>query len=212
MSAINIAIVDDHQLFREGLYSLLTKNEAYQVIISANNGAEFFELLALSQVTPSIVLLDLNMPEMDGFEVLEKLKKIYPEIKAIALSMHDDGNYIVKCIRNGAHGYLLKNADEEELNTAIETVLRGRKYFNKEITGQMIDIMSIEGVETRKLSPKETEVLTLISEGQTTKEIADQLFISTRTVETHRVNIMKKLNARNTAEMIKIATQLQLIK
>lgn len=212
MSAINIAIVDDHQLFREGLYSLLTKNEAYQVIISANNGAEFFELLASSQVTPSLVLLDLNMPEMDGFEVLEKLKKKYPEIKAIALSMHDDGNYIVKCIRNGAHGYLLKNADEEELNTAIETVLRGRKYFNKEITGQMIDIMSIEGVETRKLSPKETEVLTLISEGQTTKEIADQLFISTRTVETHRVNIMKKLNARNTAEMIKIATQLQLIK
>lgn len=211
MSRIRIAIVDDHQLFREGLYSLLMKNDAYQVVISVNNGVEFMESLSAG-VKPEVVLLDLSMPEMDGFEVLKKLKKGYPEVKAIALSMHDDGNYIVKCIRYGAYGYLLKNADEEELITAIGTVLRGRKYFNQEITSHMIDIMSIEGMDARKLSPKETEVLTLISEGQTTKEIANQLFVSVRTVETHRVNIMKKLNARNTAEMIKIATQLQLIK
>lgn len=211
MSSINIAIVDDHQLFRDGLYSLLSKNDGIEVVASANGGLELLEMLS-SGIRPDIVLLDLNMPEMDGFEVLKKLKKGYPEVKTIALSMHDDGNYIVKCIRNGAHGYLLKNTDEDELIMAIRTVLRGRKYFNKEITSQMIDIMSIEGSEAKKLSAKETEVLSLISEGQTTKEIANQLIVSTRTVETHRVNIMKKLNARNTAEMIKIATQLHLIK
>lgn len=211
MSTIKIAIVDDHQLFREGLYSLLMKSEAYDVVISASNGVEFLEKLA-DGVRPQVVLLDLNMPEMDGFEVLKKMKGSYPDIKILTLSMHDDGNYIVKSIRLGAHGYLLKNADEEELVTAIGAVLRGRKYFNQDITNQMINIMSIEGSESKKLSPKETEVLNLISEGRTTKEIASELFISTRTVETHRVNIMKKLNARNTAEMIKIATQLQLIK
>ncbi|GJM27837.1 MAG: DNA-binding response regulator [Cyclobacteriaceae bacterium] len=203
MTSINIAIVDDHQLFRDGIHSLLAANDQYRVVISASNGTEFFESLA-SGVKPDIVLLDLTMPEMDGFEVMQKLKTAYPHIKTIALSMHDDGNYITKSVRSGAYGYLLKNTDEDELLSAIQSVYRGRKYFNQEITGKMINNLSAES-ETKKLSIKEKEILKMISEGLITKEIADQLFISTRTVETHRVNIMKKLNAKNTAEMIKKA-------
>lgn len=209
MNQIKIAIVDDHQLFRNGIVSLLGHHN-FEVVVSAANGREFIDQLE-SGVAVDVVLLDLSMPEMDGFEVLAKLKAKYKEIKAIALSMHDDGNYVAKCIRSGANGYLLKNTDEEELVTAINQVYRGKKYFNQEITEQMIHIMALEGTSGKKLSPKEQEILLLIAQGKTTKQIAHQLFISTRTVETHRVNIMKKLDAKNAAEMIKIAASLNLI-
>lgn len=125
--------------------------------------------------------------------------------------MHDDGNYIMQSIRGGAYGYLLKNTDEEELLLAIDTVLKGNKYFNQDISQRMINIMSLEGVSPKKLSPKEMEILKLIADGQTTKEIAHKLFISTRTVETHRNNMMKKLDVKNTPELINKAAQLNLL-
>ncbi|MDN3686585.1 response regulator [Cyclobacterium jeungdonense] len=210
MNKIKIAIVDDHQLFRDGIHSLLSKHHDFEIIISSENGKDFFEKLRKGNL-PELVLLDLTMPEMNGFEVLDRLRKKYPQIKAIAISMHDDGNYIMQTIRSGAYGYLLKNADEDELLKAVYTVLDGKKYFNTEISQRMISIMSLEGVTPKKLSPKETEILKLIAEGQTTKEIAQKLFISTRTVETHRNNMMKKLEVKNTPELINKAAQLNLI-
>lgn len=210
MSEITIAIVDDHQLFRNGLTSLLSDHDGFEVVTSLSHGKELMDYLKANPA-PHIILLDLTMPEMDGFTVLKKLKKQYPQIKTIAISMHDDGHYIVKCVRNGAFGYLLKNADEEELIQAIETVYEGKKYFNQEISERMINLMAMEGSQPKALSAKETEVLALISDGLTTKEIADQLFISTRTVETHRANMMKKLEVKNTAELIKKAAKLHLI-
>ena len=210
MNKIKIAIVDDHKLFRDGIHSLLSKNDDFEIVISSENGKDFFEALKKGNL-PEILLLDLTMPEMNGFEVLIRLKKKYPRIKAIAISMHDDGNYIMQSIRGGAFGYLLKNADEEELLLAIDTVLNGNKYFNQEISQKMINIMSLEGVSPKKLSSKEMEILKLIAEGQTTKEIAQKLFISTRTVETHRNNMMKKLEVKNTPELINKAAQLSLL-
>ena len=210
MNKIKIAIVDDHQLFRDGIHSLLSKNDDFEILISSENGKDFFEKLK-SDNLPEIVLLDLTMPEMNGFEVLIKLKKKYPNVKAIAISMHDDGNYIMQSIRGGAYGYLLKNADEEELLLAIDTVLNGNKYFNQEISQKMINIMSLEGVSPKKLSPKEMQILKMIAEGLTTKEIAQNLYISTRTVETHRNNMMKKLEVKNTPELINKAAQLSLL-
>lgn len=140
MNKIKIAIVDDHQLFRDGLHSLLSKHEDFEVVINANSGMEF--LKALEEGTlPEVLLLDLTMPEMSGFEVLLKIKKKYAVISTIAISMHDDGNYVLQCIRNGASGYLLKNADEDELIKAIYTVYEGKKYFNQEISQQMINII-----------------------------------------------------------------------
>lgn len=210
MDKIKIAIVDDHQLFRDGIYSLLSLNEHFAVILSANNGRSFFEQLAKDNL-PDVILLDLTMPEMDGFEVLKRLRKDYKTIKTIALSMHDDGNYIMKCARSGAYGYLLKNTDPDELVAAINQVYAGKKYFNKAISDRMINIMAIEGSTTKKLSARETEILNLIARGHTTKEIASQLYISTRTVETHRVNMMKKLSVKNVAELIKKASQLNIL-
>ncbi len=210
MDKIKIAIVDDHQLFRDGIYSLLSLNEHFAVILSANNGRSFFEQLAKDNL-PDVILLDLTMPEMDGFEVLKRLRKDYKTIKTIALSMHDDGNYIMKCARSGAYGYLLKNTDPDELVAAINQVYAGKKYFNKAISDRMINIMAIEGSTTKKLSARETEILNLIAKGHTTKEIASQLYISTRTVETHRVNMMKKLSVKNVAELIKKASQLNIL-
>lgn len=207
---IKIALVDDHQLFREGLGSLLSKHEDFEVDASFDNGSDFIKALE-EGYSPSIVLLDLNMPVMSGFEVLEKLKKTYKSVKSIALSMHDDGQYVQKCVRLGAYSYLLKNADESELLLAIHSVIHGKKFFPQNITEIMISNMTLEGKEVKKLSERETEVLQLVTEGKTTKEIAELLFISTRTVETHRNNMMRKLDVSNSAELISKALQLKLL-
>lgn len=204
---IKVAIADDHQLFRDGIFSLLEQNGEYEVVISAGGGIELMEYLSRGEQLPQVILLDLTMPDMNGFEVLEACKRKYPSIKIIVISMYDDGNYVMKCVRAGAYGYLLKNTDGAELNQAIDSVCWGKKYFNEEISAKMISLMAMEGNEPKPLSAKETEVIKLIADGLTTKEIAENLFISTRTVETHRNNMMKKWEAKNTAELVKIAAK-----
>lgn len=209
MAFIKIMIVDDHQLFRGGIVSLLSKDEDIEVIGEMSSAEELFAVLENRQ--PHVVLIDISMEHMDGLEAIRKANTTYPDIKFIVLTMHAEGQYVVKAVRNGAYGYLLKNADENELIEAIHTVFEGKKYFNEEISQLMIGNMAIEGEPHKKLSNREMEVLKLVSNGKTTKEIADQLFVSTRTVETHRVNMMKKLNVQNTAELIKKAAHLKLI-
>lgn len=201
---IKIIITDDHKLFRDGIISLLKKHHDFSVLGAFNNGRELLDYLK-SGDSPHVILLDINMPEVNGLEVLNQLKKTKSTAKCIALSMHEDGNYIVECVRKGAFGYLLKNTDEEELVLAIKTVFEGKKYFNRKISEKMINNMSVHEQGNGKLSNKEREVIELLSNGLTAKEIADKLIISTRTVETHRKNMMKKLNAKNTAELIAIA-------
>lgn len=207
---IKLLITDDHKLFRDGITSLLARNEDFEILEGVSNGRELLDRLKAG-VQPDIVLLDLTMPEVDGFEVLETAKKKYPKVRFIAISMHDDGQYIIKCVRYGAYGYLLKNADEEELTKAIYEVYAGRKYFNQHISELMIHNMSAVGQDVKKLSDRELEVLVLVAEGKTTKEIAESLIVSTRTIETHRVNMMKKLDVQNTAELIRKAHLLKLI-
>ncbi|WP_421764538.1 response regulator [Ekhidna sp.] len=209
MSRIKIAIVDDHQLFREGMISLLERIENIEVVGNASSVDRLFELLAKTDV--EIVLIDISMPGGDGLQAIEKARDEFPKVKFIVLTMHAEGQYVVKAVRNGAYGYLIKNADEAELHEAIKQVSLGNKYFNKEISHLMIGNMAVEGESHKKLSEREMEVLQLVSDGKTTKEIAEELFVSTRTVETHRVNMMKKLNVQNTAELIKKAAHLQLI-
>jgi len=210
MNEIKIVIADDHELFRKGLAELLRKHEDIKIVKNVADGLEFMELIN-SNVEVDIVLLDITMPNMDGFKVLKEMKAIESNVKAIVISMHNDGNYIAKCAKNGAYGYLLKNTDEEELTLAIRTVYKGRKYFGPGISEKMINFMSTLSVSADILSNKETEVLTLISEGFTTKEIAAKLFVSSRTIETHRANILKKLEVKNTAELIKKAAKINLI-
>ncbi|WP_420318929.1 response regulator [Ekhidna sp.] len=209
MSTVKLAVVDDHKLFREGMISLLSRNEDLEVVGNASSVDELFELLGKTKI--DIVLMDISMPGRDGLEAIESAREKFPSVKFIVLTMHAEGQYVVKAVRNGAYGYLIKNADEIELLKAIKQVSLGHKYFNKEISNLMIGNMAIEGESHKKLSDRETEVLQLVSNGKTTKEIAEELFVSTRTVETHRVNMMKKLNVQNTAELIKKAAHLQLI-
>mgnify|MGYP001821656690 CR=1 FL=1 len=211
MNDIKIIIADDHELFRTGLAELLRKHDDIKIVKSVANGAEFIELIK-SEIEADIVLLDITMPKMDGFQVLKEMKTLNSHIKPIVISMHSDGNYIAKCAKSGAYGYLLKNTDEDELTLAIRTVNKGRKYFSAEISEKMINFMSTQSASANILSNKETEVLKLISEGLTTKEIASKLFVSTRTIESHRANILKKLEVKNTAELIKKAAKIHLIK
>lgn len=210
MNEIKLIIADDHDLFRNGLVELLKKHGDIKIIESVADGFEFLKVIK-EGFEADIVLLDLTMPKMDGFEVLKELKNLEAKIKPIVISMHSAGNYIAKCAKMGAYGYLLKNTDESELILAIRTVHRGKKYFSAEISEKMINFMSAQSVSDDVLSKKETEVLGLISKGFTTKEIAAKLFVSTRTIETHRNSILKKLEVKNTAELIKKATEINLI-
>jgi len=209
MSKIKIIVVDDHQLFREGIISLLSKNDELEIVGEADSVKELFSILDIKKA--HVVLIDISMPETNGLEAIKECREKYPDVKFIVLTMHAEGQYVVKAVRNGAFGYLIKNANEHELITAIREVSVRKKHFNSEISQLMIGNMAIEGESHKKLSDREMEVIQLVSEGQTTKEIADQLFVSARTVETHRVNMMKKLNVQNTAELIKKAAHLKLI-
>ena len=210
MNEIKLIIADDHDLFRNGLVELLKKHDDIKIVKSVDDGFEFLKVIQQG-IDADIVLLDLTMPKMDGFDVLKELKNLEAKIKPIVISMHSTGNYIAKCAKMGAYGYLLKNTDESELIFAIRTVYKGKKYFNAEISEKMINFMSAQSVSEGVLSKKENEVLGLISKGFTTKEIAAKLFVSTRTIETHRNSILKKLEVKNTAELIKKATEINLI-
>ena len=210
MYKIKVIIADDHQLFRDGIISILSRDKDFEVVAEVGNGEEL--LSVLSEKLSDVVLVDLSMPGIGGQEVIQLAKSKFPHLKFIVLTMHDDGQYVVKSVRSGAFGYLLKNADEKELKHAIKEVYEGRKYFNRHITELMIANMSVATTDGQlELTPREMEVLRLVSEGRITKEIADQLCVSSRTIETHRVNMMKKLGVQNTAELIKKAAKLNLI-
>lgn len=210
MNEIKLIIADDHELFRNGLAELLRKHDEIKIVKSVADGVEFMELVN-NRFEADMVLLDITMPNMDGFQVLKELKNLNSTIKPIVISMHNDGNYIAKCAKMGAYGYLLKNTDEAELILAIRSVNKGKKYFSAEISEKMINFMSTQSISENVLSNKENEVLGLIAKGLTTKEIAEKLFVSSRTIETHRANILKKLEVKNTAELIKKAAKMNLI-
>ncbi|MCB4798286.1 response regulator [Neotamlana laminarinivorans] len=210
MKPIKLIIADDHELFRNGLNELLKKYDDVHVVALVEDGNQLFQELEKHKDI-AIVLLDITMPNMDGFQVLNKLKNSDNNIKPVVISMHDEGNYIASCAKNGAYSYLLKNTDQDELIKTIRIVNDGKKYFQPQIAEKMINYMSEQSVSENILSNKEKEVLGLISKGLTTKEIAKQLFVSSRTIETHRANIIKKLEVKNTAELIKKATEINLI-
>lgn len=210
MSKIKLIIADDHELFRNGLKELLKKHDDIEIVTAVGDGKLFLDALEQHDDI-DIVLLDVTMPNMDGFDVLNSLKDLNSNVKPIVISMHEDGNYIAKCAKSGAFSYLLKNADEDELIKVIRIVNQGKKYFSPSISEKMINFMSTQNVSENILSKKEKEVLALISEGFTNKDIAAKLFVSTRTIETHRANILKKLEVKNTAELIKKATKIKLI-
>jgi DNA-binding NarL/FixJ family response regulator len=208
MNEIRLVIADDHKLFRMGLRQLLEKQKLIAVVGEAADG---FDAVSLAQdLKPDIVLMDISMPELNGIEATRRIVDQDPSVHVIMLSMHADRRYIQEALRAGARGYLLKDSAPEELVRAIAKVMRGQFYLSTKINEQVIaDFIRL--TESDKptpfslLSAREREVLQLLAEGKSTREIADKLNVSAKTVETHRQHIMDKLNMRTVAELTKYA-------
>ena len=212
MNPCRIIIADDHVLFRQGLKSLLAGRSDLEVIGEASDGLQLLDLLDRS--LPDIILLDISMPNLRGIEAIHEIKKAHPHVKILILTMHNDKQYLEQAISAGARGYLLKEDADTELFSAIEKVRRGRIYVSPNLLEELTDdwVLTLRGepnvsLEVEHLTIREKEVLKLIAEGKGSKEIAGLLFISTRTVERHRANIMQKLGAKKTADLVKHAVQ-----
>ncbi|MCC9135925.1 response regulator [Pontibacter silvestris] len=211
---INVILTDDHQIIRDGISALLEMEETINVVGEASNGNELIALLATTPV--DVVLLDINMPEKDGFETTVYLRTYHPDVKIIILTMLNNISYVHRLMAAGALGFILKSAGSEELCGAIKLVAKGLRFVCADIAMLLLDKAQAKELfpsaeqkgddkEYKDLSKREIEVLSLIAEGYTNAEIANKLFTSKRTIETHRQNILDKTQSRNTANLIKYA-------
>ncbi|KOH42767.1 response regulator [Sunxiuqinia dokdonensis] len=208
----SIMLVDDHTLFRNGLRILLNNLNEYKVTAEAANGQEFIDLLELH--VPDLVLLDIDMPVMDGIDAARLALEKLPDLKIITLSMYGEEDYYYKMVDAGVKGFLLKNSDINEVKAALQTVLEGGTYFSSELLKNLVNSLRSKSQHHEKqnvLSERETEILILICQGFSNQEIADQLFISKRTVDKHRSNILEKSESKNTAQLVMYAIKNQLV-
>ncbi|QNH62676.1 response regulator [Hymenobacter sediminicola] len=207
---IRVFLTDDHTILRDGIRALLSLQPDLEVVGEASNGEE---LLTMLPSTPTdVVLMDINMPVLDGFATMKRLHDEYPDLRVLVLSMLDHENYVHRMLEAGATGYVLKNADITEITHGIRTVAAGRPFLCTEVGLDMLYklVRNVAAPHENRgksgdLSKRELEVLRLIAEGLTNAEIADRLFTSKRTIETHRQNIIEKTQAKNTAALIKFA-------
>jgi DNA-binding NarL/FixJ family response regulator len=211
MEKIQIIIADDHQLFRNGLKILLNSFPEFEVTGEAANGEEFLKLLKTVQA--DIALMDIKMPEMDGIEATRRGMKMCPGINIIALSMYGEEEYYYKMVDAGAKGFLLKDSDISEVKEAILTIAKGGSFFSQELLYHVIQKIKHREQESKSanLSKREKEILIKICEGFSNQEIAEALFISKRTVDKHRANLLGKTNSKNTASLILFAIRNKLI-
>ncbi len=212
---IEIIVADDHQIVIDGIKLMFKEDDDISIIGEANDGMQLIRLL--EKENPHMVLLDINMPNLDGIETCNTIRKLYPRIKVIALSMFSEITYIEAMIKNGASAYLLKNSGMDEIKQAVIEVHRGEQYFSKDVLNAMVN--NLKGINQMskshkpipKISKREKQILELILQENTSQEIADQLFISFWTVESHRRNLMKKLKAKNTVGLVKKALEFGLV-
>jgi len=219
MSKIKVLLVDDHQIVRDGIFALLIKETDIEIVGEASNGDELFEKLKF--IKPDVVILDISMPKMSGIEIAAILKKEKPDIKVIIFSSYTDEKTIFQSIRAGAKGFLPKDSMREDLVDAIKKVNQGLEYMSERIPNTILmdyinssenaDDEKYENSKLSSLTKREKEVLGFIAEGGTYKEIAEELFISSRTVETHKNNILQKLELKSTIELVKFAIKNKLI-
>lgn len=201
-------------MFAEGLESMLADEPDFEICGRARNAADTIK--EVPRLLPDVLLLDINLPDQSGLDVCKKLRTDTPDVKILALSMHNDESYISAMLSLGAQGYVLKNTGKVELCTAIRALAEGKTYFTQEVTDTMMQSLMRErkaGVakEPPKISRREKEVLKLIMDEQTTQEIAKHLFLSEKTVESHRAALLAKLGARNTAGLVKAALQWKIL-
>lgn len=210
---LNIAVVDDHSFFRKGVVMTLGRFKYANVVFEASNGQEFLDLL--DQHPVEVVLMDIKMPVMNGIEATEKALEKKPDLRIIAFSMFGDEDYLEKMLAAGISGFILKNIEKEGLDRALQAVADGRQYFSEELipyfTQKYIKKDEPDANDDVALTKRELEVLSLIAEGFSNQEIADELFISIRTVTNHRANLNMKTGSRNTASLLAYAIKNNLI-
>lgn len=206
--SISIVLADDHLISREGLRSLLDRQEEFSVVAEAEDGKQAVSLV--QELRPDVLIIDISMPVLNGIEATRQIAKLEPRTKVIILSMHSEKKYVSEALKAGASGYIVKVGNFRELTYAIKAVLDGHTYLSPRVTGMLVEehvnpSSSRESSAFAALSSRETEVLQLLVEGKNAKEIADEVHLSVKTVETHRRNAMNKLGVNNLADLIKLA-------
>lgn len=207
---IRVYVVDDHPIVLEGIKHFLQSSEDdIELVGGCGTGQEALAALATADV--NVLLLDINLPDMSGIDVCKQVKQQFPAISIIAISNYNERSMITKMVHNGATGYILKNASADEIRAAIETVAKKSLYFSPDVQQALFEAALSDPPELPRLTRREEEVLRSIAEGKTTSKIAEQLFVSTHTIETHRRNLMQKFNVSNSAALIKMASEYKLI-
>ncbi|MBM3150773.1 MAG: response regulator transcription factor [Chloroflexi bacterium] len=213
MKTIRVLLADDHRLVRQGLRALLEARPGFIVVGEVADGAEAVELAEKEQ--PDVVLMDISMPNLNGLEATRQITQRKIETRIVILSMHASSSYAVRALKCGASGYILKDADQEEIIQAIQAVMQGRRYLSPAISNQVLEALlnPKDGSDDpyNALTTRERQVLQMIAEGNTNAAIAEKLFLSPRTVEVHRANMMHKLNIKSQAELVRFAIQRGLV-
>lgn len=211
---IKVLIADDHKIFREGIVSILQDVEDVEIVAQASDGREALQLL--ETIKADLILMDISMGDFSGLKATRLIKEKYPEIKVLVLSMHSEIQYIQELLEAGASGYLLKDGGTKELLNAIHTVAGGDTYYSREVSSALVAYFTrgnqaAQDIKAIPLTPREKEVLRLIAEEYSNQEIAARLFISIRTVDTHKRNLLEKLQLKNTAGLVKYAIKMGLV-
>lgn len=211
MKKVRVILVDDHTVVRKGLKSSIVNNSV-EIVHDVSSGEEALDFLAKNEI--EMVITDISMSGISGLELCKTIRASYPQTKVLILSMHKDKDYVVNAFKAGAMGYLTKDADESEFYAAIEMISSGKKFLSPFVSEILASQLLNDDPDTQpeKLTSREIEILTKIVSGLSNKQIADDLFISARTVDTHRTNMMRKLGAKNAAELVRIALTNKLVR
>jgi two-component system, NarL family, response regulator NreC len=216
MPKIKCLLVDDHTLFRQGIRRLLESENDCEVVGESPDGGDAVE--KARELRPDIVLMDIGMPGLSSFEAARHIRKHRPETKVLFLTMYDDEDYLVQCLEVGASGYVLKDTPAQQLVTAVRDVYKGGKYLSSQVLGKLVEDFRARVHDTKMrpristLTPREREILKLLAEGNSVKEIAIMLGLSVKTVEAHKFNLMRKLDIHNKAQLVTYAIQKKIIK
>ena len=224
MNPTKLMLVDDHSIVRDGIRLLLEQADGLEIVDEANDGEETLDKLKAHQTStsqlPDLILMDISLPGMSGIQTTQVISRLYKQIRVLMLSMHNNEDYILRSVEAGAYGYILKDSSSDEMIKAIRTIANGEKYYSSPVaqiilSGYMQQLKKgskhTQNERTSKLSNKEKEILQFLVDGMSSREIANKLQLSVRTVDNHRANMMRRLQVRNAAELVRMAVEDKLI-